>query len=294
MVPTGVFFDGRLGLDLTYYHVTSERQALQQDANVDEQEDGYTTAYFNAGKIVNKGVEIVLTAEPVKTSTFGWNTTLNFSKNVNKVEVLYPGALDKYKDFGSSEGYYARVYSGGSMGDMYGHKFLRNESGQIMLDETTGRPLKTANPEYMGNLEPDFSLGWSNSFNYKRFALSFLMNAKIGGKAFSQTEAMLDGYGVSQRTADARDQGYVAINAIQGNTAVTQIDPKLYYTTVGDRNGISEAYVYDRTNIRLTQVALSYDFDVKSMGLPIQSASFSLVGQNFVLFCIKRLRLIRS
>ncbi|WP_423129405.1 SusC/RagA family TonB-linked outer membrane protein [Gaoshiqia sp. Z1-71] len=277
-------FDGRLGLDFTYYHITSENQALQQDANTDEQEGGFTTAYFNAGKIVNKGVEIVLTAEPVKTSNFGWNTTLNFSKNVSKVEVLYPGALDKYKDFGSSEGYYARIYSGGSMGDMYGFKFLRNESGQIMLDETTGKPLKTANPEYMGNLEPKFSLGWSNSFNYKRFALNFLVNAKIGGKAFSQTEAMLDGYGVSQRTADARDQGYVAINAIQGSTAVTQIDPKLYYTAVGDRNGISEVYVFDRTNIRLTQVALSYDFDVKNLGLPIQAASFSLVGQNLFFF----------
>ena len=81
-------------------------------------------------------------------------------------------------------------------------------------------------------------------------------------------------------SADARDKEYVEVNAIQGTTNVTQIDPKLYYTRVGGRNGIAEAYVYDRTNIRLTQLALSYDFDMKKLGLPLQAASFSLVGQN--------------
>jgi TonB-linked SusC/RagA family outer membrane protein len=274
------FFDGRLGLDFTYYHIISTNQALSRDAGAFEQELGYTSEYFNAGKIVNKGVEVVLTAIPVQTTNFEWNTSFNFSKNENKVDVLYPEDPEKYRDFGSSEGYFSRVYSGGSIGDMYGYKFLRNDAGQIMLDESTGRPLKTAEVEYMGNLEPDFSLGWSNNFGYKQFSLSFLVNAKIGGKTFSQTEAMLDGYGVSQRTADARDNGGVEINAIQGTTPVTSIDPKLYYTSVGDRNGIAEAYVFDRTNVRLTQLALTYDFDVKSLDLPIQAASFSLVGQN--------------
>ncbi len=110
--------------------------------------------------------------------------------------------------------------------------------------------------------------------------LNFLINAKIGGKAFSQTEAMLDGYGVSKRSGEARDNGGVEINAIKGTTPVTKIDAKLYYTTVGDRNGISEEYVYDRTNIRLTQFALSYDLDVKKLDLPIKAASISAVGQN--------------
>ena len=114
--------------------------------------------------------------------------------------------------------------------------------------------------------------------------MSFLVNAKIGGKAYSQTEAILDSYGVSQRTADARDQGYVAINGIQGSTAVTQIDPQLYYNTVGGRNGITEAYLYDRTNIRLTQAALTYDFNVQKLGLPLQNASFSVVGNNLFFF----------
>ncbi len=286
------FFDGRLGLDFTYYNITSTNQALSRSLSGSEQDNYYTSEYFNAGKIVNRGVEIVLSGTPVQSKDFNWNTQLNFSKNVNEVKELDPDDLTKYVDLGTSEGYYARVFSGGSIGDIYGYKFLRNDAGQIVLDENTGTPLKTpseityANREtaYLGSLEPDFSLGWSNNLNYKQFNLSFLINAKIGGKAFSQTESMLDGYGVSQRTADARDLGYVAIDGIQGTTSVSQIDAETYYTTVGGRNGITEAYVYDRTNIRLTQLALSYDLDVQGLGLPLKAASISLVGQNLFFF----------
>ncbi len=282
------FLDGKLGLDFTYYHISSTNQALEKEASASEQAQGYTSAYFNAGEIVNRGVEIILNASPVATNDFKWNTSFNFSKNTNEVKELYPDDETKYIDFGTSEGYVARVFTGGSIGDMYGYKFQRNENGQIILDEQSGTPIKrpseityeTKEQAYMGNLEPDFSLGWANNVNYKQFSLNFLINAKIGGKCFSQTESILDSYGVSQRTADARDNGGVEINAIQGTTAVTSIDPKDYYTKVGGRNGIAEAYVYDRTNIRLAQLSLSYDFDVKELGWPIKEASLSLVGQN--------------
>lgn len=280
------FLNGRLGLDFTYYHITSKDQALQRPLSGSEQDNYYTREWFNAGEIVNKGVEVVLTGKPVETTNFGWNTTLNFSRNKNIVKELYPDDPTQYIDLGSAERYYSRIYEGGSIGDIYGTQFRRNEAGQIMLDDETGIPLTTSsdNPVYLGQADPKFSLGWNNNFNYKQFGLSFLVNAKIGGKAYSQTEAILDSYGVSQRTADARDRGYVEINGIQGTTAVTQIDPRTYYNTVGGRNGITEAYLYDRTNIRLTQVALSYDFDVQKLGLPLQALSLSFVGQNLFFF----------
>lgn len=275
------FFKGRLGFDFTYYNIKSTNQFLTYTPEASGQIDGKTIFYKNVGEIVNKGVEVVLTSVPVKTKDFEWHSSLNFSRNINTVVELLPGEPDKYVDFGSAEGYTARIYTGGSFGDLYGYKFLRNEAGQIILDDKTGAPRKTAEIEYMGNLEPKFSLGWNNSFAYKQLSLNFLINAKIGGKAFSQTEAMLDGYGVSARTGEARDNGnLVAINAIKGTTPVTSIDAKLYYTTIGDRNGISEAYVYDRTNIRLTQLALTYDLDVNKLKLPIKAASFSVVGNN--------------
>ncbi|MDP4201229.1 MAG: SusC/RagA family TonB-linked outer membrane protein [Bacteroidota bacterium] len=275
------FFGGRLGLDFTYYNIASTNQFISSsNVTAAQQLNGYSSFYYNAGKIVNKGLEIVLTTIPVKSRNLEWKSTFNFSRNVNKIVELVPGYPDRYIDMGASEGYVPRLYQGGSFGDIYGLKFVRNSSGQIILDATTGAPTKTKDPQYLGNLEPKFSLGWSNGFSYKQFALNFLVNAKIGGKCFSQTEAILDGYGVSERTAVARDNGGVAINAIKGTTPVTKIDAKLYYTTVGDRNGVSEAYVYDRTNIRLTQLSLSYDLNVSKLKIPVKAASISLVGNN--------------
>lgn len=279
------FFNNRIGLDFTYYNIKSTDQFIEYTPTASQNTGNYTKFFTNAGEIVNKGVEIILTTTPVKGKEFEWNSSLNFSRNKNTVVELLKDEPTKYIDFGSSEGYTSRIYSGGSFGDLYGYKFLRNSAGQIMLDEKSGAPRKTAEVEYMGNLEPKFSLGWNNSFNYKRFSLNFLINAKVGGKCFSQTESMLDGYGVSKRSGEARDNGgKVAINAIQGTTPVTSIDAKLYYTTIGDRNGIAEAYVYNRTNVRLTQMAITYDLDVNKLKLPIKAASFSLVGNNLFFF----------
>lgn len=278
------FLKGRIGFDLTYYNIKSENQFLTIPAPSGQQ---WTYYYVNAGEIVNKGFEITVDAQPVKAANagdFDWKTNINFSTNKNKVVSLIPEFADRKVDLGSSEGYYNYIKAGGSFGDLYGYKFARNAAGQIILDPTSGKPTKSADVEFLGNLEPDFTLGWNNNFNYKNFSLSFLINAKIGGHVYSQTEAMLDGYGVSKRSGDARTAGGVVINAIQGTTAVTKIDPFLYYTAIGDRNGIAEPYIYDRTNIRLGQLAFTYDLNVAKLKLPVKSASFSLVGRNLFFF----------
>jgi len=149
-----------------------------------------------------------------------------------------------------------------------------------------GVPTKAAKSEKVGNVNPDLIAGWNNNFTYKDFFASVLINGKFGGVAFSKTEAFLDSYGVSQRTADARVNATIPINAISSTgTAVTSIDPAVYYSAIGNRNGIMEPYVYSRTNIRLGQLALGYTLKIKNASLPIKDASFSLVGRNlFFLF----------
>jgi hypothetical protein len=109
--------------------------------------------------------------------------------------------------------------------------------------------------------------------------LGFMVTGKFGGVTFSQTESMLDGAGVSQRTADARDAGGVSVDAVQGDQPVSTVDPEVWFRAIGDRNGIGEPYVYDRTSVRLTQLALSYNFPVAS-GKFLKAASLSFVGQN--------------
>ncbi len=167
-------------------------------------------------------------------------------------------------------------------------KFRRDEQGRILFDDT-GKPLRTTESELIGNLDPDFTLGWNNSITFGRFNAGMLVNAVIGGKVFSQTESMLDGAGVSQRTADARDVGSVPVNGVveSSGAAVTSVDPETWFRFIGDRNGVGEMYVYDRTNIRVAQLSLGYNFDTAKMNLPfIKSATVSLIGNN--LFFLKK------
>src|SRR5690606_15291607 len=149
------------------------------------------------------------------------------------------------------------------------------------------QPLKTGEVELAGHLNPDFSLGWSNNFSYGNLSLSFMVTGKFGGVAFSQTESMLDGAGVSQRTADARDAGGVSVNGVKqsDDSPVSVVPAETWYRAVGDRNGIGEAYVFDRTNVRLTQLALSYRFPLNN-GI-VKGLTASLVGQNLFIFYMK-------
>jgi outer membrane receptor protein involved in Fe transport len=149
------FLEGRFGFDFTYYNIDSQDQFISLPALAGS---GYTTYYVNAGEIINKGIELTVDAEPVSTADFTWRTAFNFARNKNEVSELWPEDPGKRVDLGSSEGYYNYIVAGGSFGDLYGYKFLRNDAGQIILD-AKGAPRKTAEPELIGSLDPDFTLG---------------------------------------------------------------------------------------------------------------------------------------
>tara|TARA_Y100001972_G_scaffold70095_1_gene85422 strand:+ start:625 stop:3657 length:3033 start_codon:yes stop_codon:yes gene_type:complete len=276
------FLDSRIGIDFTYYDITSTDEFFTVPALAGSI---YNTRVINVGELNNKGIEIIVDGTPIYNNDFTWKTSINFSRNINTVVKGDPNNPDNFINTGSSEGYFARFKEGGSIGDLYTLSFVRDDQGRIVLG-TNGAPRKTAanadSLNYRGNLNPDFILGWSNNLSYNNFSLAFMINGNFGGLAVSKTEAMLDEAGVSQRTADDRDQGFTAINAVssEGNP-VSQIDPELYYRTIGGRNGIMEPYVYSRTNVRLTQVALSYNTRISA--IPV---TFSIVGQNLMFFYI--------
>lgn len=276
--------DDKLGLDVTYYDITSTNQFIELPPSPGEP---YSSILVNAGKITNKGFEITLDATPVYTEKFMWTSALNFSRNENKIVETHPD-LEETVTFGTgaSEGYYSQFKVGGSFNDIYVYKYLRDDQGRIVLNDNL-QPLKTSAVEYAGHLNPNFILGWSNTFTYGNFDLSFMINGKFGGVAFSQTESMLDGAGVSQRTADARDAGGVSVNGVKqsDDSPVSVVPAETWYRAVGDRNGIGEAYVFDRTNVRLTQLALSYRFPLNN-GI-VKGLTASLVGQNLFIFYMK-------
>lgn len=268
------FFNGRLGCDFTYYHIDSRDQFISLPA---PSGSGYTQYFVNAGQIINSGSELSIVAELIKTKNFRWTSNLNYSQNKNKIISLHPD-LKNPISLKDDEGYQLIIKEGGSFGDLYVYKFLRNEQGRIILD-SKGNIQRTQQKEYIGNSNPKWSMGLNNKFSFKKLTLAFLANGKFGGKVISQTEAMLDSYGVSQRTADARDHGGVTIDAtMPDGTLVSKMDVRLYYSSIGERNGIKEPYTYNRTNIRLAQLSLSYDFHFQPTS--IKQATISLFAQN--------------
>ena len=274
------FFNGRAGMEFTYYSDVSKNQFLELTA---PSGSGYSTYFVNAGKITNKGFELTVDAEPLKTNNASWKTSVNLSQNKNKIVELIASNPD-YVVGSDDEGFAAKIKAGGSFNDVYIYKFARNAAGQIILDDN-GVPTKAKDQEKVGNVNPDFILGWNNTFTFKDFYVSALVNGKFGGVAFSKTEAFLDSYGVSKRTGDIRDAGTtMPINAIKGTTAVTSIDPVVYYGAVGDRNRIMEPYVFSRTNVRLAQLVIGYNLNVQKLNLPVKEASFSLIGRNLFFF----------
>ncbi|MCF0059111.1 SusC/RagA family TonB-linked outer membrane protein [Dyadobacter sp. CY356] len=274
------FFHNKLGLDFTYYNGTSTNQFLELTA---PSGSGYTTYYVNAGKIENHGFELTLNAEAIRTDHFTWNTTLNASQNKNKIVELI-ASNPTYQVGGDNEGFASIIKAGGSFNDVYVYKFARNDAGQIILDKN-GVPTKAATQTLVGNVNPKLLVGWTNNLNYGNFFASVLVNGKFGGVAFSKTEAFLDSYGVSERSAEARDAGTVPINAVTPEgAAVTSIAPYTYYSAIGDRNKIMEPYVFSRTNVRLGQFVLGYTFKSKGSNPVFKNASLSFVGRNLFFF----------
>jgi len=271
------FFNNRLGLDFTYYNINSQDQFIRINAPFED----FTNFFVNAGEITNKGIEITLSGKPIVTEDLTWSTAFNFSKNTNEIVELHPDVQSIGQ--GGAEGINVRLVEGGSISDIYAFKFLRDDAGRIMLDDTSGRPLRTSERVLIGNAEPDYILGWSNTVNYKDWGLNVQINGKFGGYVASQTEALLDGYGVSERSAVARDRGFEIINGVQNGQPVTQIDPFDYYDAIGGRNGIDEPHIYDRTSIRLAQLALSYNINVGQLDW-LKNASISFIGNNLFFF----------
>lgn len=126
---------------------------------------------------------------------------------------------------------------------------------------------------YAGNTNPDCSIGFNNTLSYKGFTLSFLVDARIGGKVVSSTQGVLDSFGASEQSARARDNGGVLVNGVK-------MDAETYYKQVGGGSGVLSNYVYDATNIRLREASLSYKFGKPLLRNVIKDLTISVTGRN--------------
>ncbi|MDR1880607.1 MAG: SusC/RagA family TonB-linked outer membrane protein [Tannerellaceae bacterium] len=247
------FFNHRLSIDVTLYQTNTRNQLFLLPSSAGA---AYKYYFVNAGDIRNRGLEVMLGANPVLTKGFTWKTFANLSLNRNRVMALHPDLpAFVYGQEGFSSSYTMRLVKGGSFGDIYGKAFDRDDEGKIRYGND-GMPLTRGegNTVKVGNSAPRFLLGWSHALACRRFSLYFLLDGHFGGEVLSQTEAMLDQAGVSRRTGEARMKGYVDLEGER----IT--DVKGFFEQVGGRNGVTEYYMYDATNIRLRELSLGYAF----------------------------------
>lgn len=252
-------FFGKLNFDFTWYKSNTYNQTFIGEL---PESSGYKQVYLQAGNVENRGVEMSLNYTD-KFGDFGLSSTLTFTKNVNEIKEMvenyqHPLSPDPInisevlKDKGR-----VILKVGGSINDIYANKFLaKDHQGFVNVNNKGEIALETAEePVYLGKTTPDFTMGWNNSFSWKNFGLSFLVNARFGGVVTSSTQAILDQFGVSKASAVARDQGGVMIPN-QG-----LYDAKKYYTLIGTGDAdLAGYYTYSATNIRLQELTLSYTF----------------------------------
>lgn len=272
-------FNNRLGFEVSYYHSETKNQYLQVVApqgNV----QGVDFYGINAGKIENKGIEVVLNAGIIRGDKFSWDAAVNFSQNKNKVKEIPQelGGRINLTDPGVNSYRYALI-EGRPFGVIEGINFKKDAQGRALLNND-GTFQKTGFEE-IGNSNPDFMLSLSNSFKLGSFFANILIDGRFGGDVMSLTEAQNDLFGVSRASGNARNAGGVNINAVRASdgVAVNKMEAEAYYKQVGGRAGISSQYIYDATNVSVREVSVGYAFNPKTLPF-IQTASISLIARN--------------
>ncbi|OQP59514.1 hypothetical protein A3860_37395 [Niastella vici] len=274
------FLNNRLSLDFTWYKTNTRDQYFEFSAPLGS---GLSRFFVNAGNIENKGIEAAIGYDVLRKGNVKWNSALNLTRNRNKVIKLLPELGGQYEITQAGVNNYSlRIREGGSYGDIYGKSFLRDADGSILVDDA-GKP-QGGDFKFLGNPNPDFLAGWNNTVEVNNFIITALIDGRFGGKVMSITQAVLDEYGVSKVTADARNNGGVTINAtkVSGGKWAGAIPAETFYSTVGGRAGITEYYMYDATNIRLRELSVGYKVPSKSK--VIKDMRLALVARNLFFF----------
>ncbi|MGH2645284.1 MAG: SusC/RagA family TonB-linked outer membrane protein, partial [Chitinophagaceae bacterium] len=209
--------------DYTYYQSKTRNQiASPRLSNA----SGYIFISINSGSVLNKGMEIALTGRLISQKNFSWNATLNWSYNKGRLGSFLPGVAYFYPtdaQFGTVKA--ASIPNGGYFLGMTGSRFLRQTdstgkqiaNGPYQVDPTTGLyKINTLNP-IVGNREPDFIGGLTNTFRYKRFNLSFLLDFRKGGDVYDGTDYAMVINGLSKKTL-LNDRQSVTVTGVNSQT----------------------------------------------------------------------------
>ncbi|NLG63474.1 MAG: TonB-dependent receptor, partial [Candidatus Cloacimonetes bacterium] len=241
--------DDRVGIAFTYYDQHIEDLLLSR---VFAPSTGYTSILDNVGVMTNKGVELQLTGVIMDRPGFGWNATMNYSRNRNKVVELAGG------DF--TVGYLNRVAEGKPLGIFFGSGYERDANGNVVYDEIG--PVRAATSQYIGDPNPDWQGSLLNEFRIGRnVRINFLLDGMFGHDMWNQTVRIMDTFAAGP-LAEKVSRGEIS----QDTRARIQ--------------GMFEPYVEDATYVKLRQLTLTYDISDWAGRLGLSNASVEVGGRN--------------
>ena len=265
-------FDNSLSVDLTLYKSNTYNQFFEQQLSASSI---YSSFYLQAGNVENRGIELSVNYnKEFLNKQLTWNSTLTYSRNVNEIKELVRGYRNPFTgelfDITEVRKGSTVLREGGSMSDVVVRGVLLRDANGDLIEEASQYKFDKTQEVKLGRSTPDFQMGWRNTLSYKGIDLSFLINGSFGGIVLGGTQPMLDAYGVSKASADARDNGGVVVNG-------KKYDAQKYYNTIKDLPGY---YSYDATNVRLQEVSLNYTIDGKHFWDKVKSITIGAIGTN--------------
>ena len=273
------FFMNRLGIDFTWYKKEATNQILSLPVS---STTGKMSRRINAGSIENKGVELVITGKPIVTKDFSWDVMMNFTKNRNKIKELHP-ELDKFQLMSTD---FAKIYAveQGVYGDIYGKRFKRDDQDQVLVDDE-GLPIVDDEFVQIGNSTPKWQGSLMNTFNYKNFSFSFMLDMQYGGDIYVNSLSRGALYGTTKQTLAGRDDFYAGKGGIvvdgvtaNGEKNTKAVNPQAYWNRA---YRASDHFLYDATNLRLREIILGYTLPKKHLDkTPFTNLKLSFVGRN--------------
>lgn len=278
------FFGNRLGLDASYYTQKTKNEIMPATYS---SATGYVSGVVGTGSIQNRGLELMLTGTPVRTSKFEWNTSFNLTSVKNK--ILETDADKNPITLGSNRATLGNAITAFVVGEAgpqiraYDYKYSSN--GQIVVNES-GLPVRGELKNY-GTVLPTLYGGLNNDIRFGDLALSFLIDYNFGNKILSATENYAYRRGLAKETLVGREGGITTGVTESGSPNTVTATAEKYYTELA--NNVTAISVLDGDFIKLRQVTLGYSLPAKMLAKwpLIRAVNISLVSRNLFYFMKK-------
>jgi len=277
------FFNSRTRLDIAYYSTSVYNQIVTVRVSP---ASGFILQTRNEGWVTNSGLEASFEQDILKNKDFTWTAGLNFSFNRGKLkglpEELPDVPLRQYADV------FATAYLNGPTMALSGKDYLRTDDGQIIIDNDGYPVINPLKAVLLGNREPDFLLGFHNTFRYKNVSLDFLLDGRKGGVVLNNTARGMFGSGQAKMLENYRGRQVVWEGVVEQPDGSYKPNTKPivlnYETLINKYQEVSSNFIEDGSYIRLSYVTLQYDFSnlLKSQKV-IKGLRASITGKNLLL-----------